>query len=287
VLLAPSWAHGATDSFLRRVRERSDALGGVPIHTHLLQTPVQKAYGLRRRGISTLEWLDGLGMVDRRVVYGHAIHVSERDIELMGRRQACVTNHPSCNLHMRNGIAPVVAMRAAGVTVAMGMDDKTINDDEDAVMEVRMLHKLHRLHSFDLTAPPLDAYAAIEMATINGARVCGFEGETGALQPGMKADAIVVDLGRVERDPWIDPRLDPIEGFVQRALGEDVRSGDQGSRRHGGSPGSDDGCGGVVPRGARVLCATAAAGAGDARRHARPHQAACASLVPHLARGHD
>jgi cytosine/adenosine deaminase-related metal-dependent hydrolase len=224
ILLAPSWAHGATDAFLRRVRERSDALGGVPIHMHLLQTPVQKAYGLRRRGMGTLEWLDGLGMVDRRMVYGHAIHVTERDIELMGRRQACVTNHPSCNLHMRNGIAPVVAMRAAGVTVAMGMDDKTINDDEDAVMEVRMLHKLHRLHSFDLTAPPLDAYAALEMATVNGARVCGFEGETGALLPGMKADAIVVDLARTERDPWIDPRLDPVEGFVQRALGEDVRT---------------------------------------------------------------
>jgi cytosine/adenosine deaminase-related metal-dependent hydrolase len=224
VLLAPSWAHGATDDFLRRVRDRSDALGGVPIHMHLLQTPVQKAYGLRRRGMGTLEWLDGLGMVDRRMVYGHAIHVTERDIELMGRRGACVTTHPSCNLHMRNGIAPVVPLRAAGVTVAMGMDDKTINDDEDAVMEVRMLHKLHRLHSFDLTAPALDAYAALEMATVNGARVCGFDGETGALLPGMKADAIVVDLARTERDPWIDPRLDPVESFVQRALGEDVRT---------------------------------------------------------------
>jgi 5-methylthioadenosine/S-adenosylhomocysteine deaminase len=224
VLLAPSWAHGATEDFLRRVRGRSDALGGVPIHMHLLQTPVQKAYGLRRRGISTLEWLDGLGLVDRRVAYGHAIHVTERDIELMGQRGACVTTHPSCNLHMRNGITPVVPMRAAGVTVALGMDDKTINDDEDAVMEVRMLHKLHRLHSFDLTAPALDAYEALEMATVNGARVCGFEGETGALLPGMKADVIVVDLARVERDPWIEPRLDPVEGFVQRALGEDVRT---------------------------------------------------------------
>jgi 5-methylthioadenosine/S-adenosylhomocysteine deaminase len=230
VLLAPSWAHGATDAFLRRVRERSDTLGGVPIHMHLLQTPVQKAYGLRRRGISTLEWLDGLGMVDRRVAYGHAIHVTERDIELMGQRGACVTTHPSCNLHMRNGITPVVAMRAAGVTVAMGMDDKTVNDDEDAVMEVRMLHKLHRLHSFDLTTPALDAYEAVEMATVNGARVCGFDGEVGALLPGMKADVILVDLARVERDPWIDPRLDPIEGFVQRALGEDVRTAIIGGR---------------------------------------------------------
>jgi cytosine/adenosine deaminase-related metal-dependent hydrolase len=87
-----------------------------------------------------------------------------------------------------------------------------------------MLHKLHRLHSFDLTAPALDAYAALEMATVNGARVCGFDGETGALLPGMKADAIVVDLARTERDPWIDPRLDPVESFVQRARGEDVRT---------------------------------------------------------------
>jgi 5-methylthioadenosine/S-adenosylhomocysteine deaminase len=224
VLLAPSWAHGATEDFLRRVRARSDALGGVPIHMHLLQTPIQKAYGLRRRGRSTLEWLDGLGLVDRQVVYGHAIHVTARDIALMGRRGTCVTNHPSCNLHMRNGIAPVVPMRAAGVTVAMGMDDKTINDDEDAVMEVRMLHKLHRVHTFELTAPALDAYEAIEMATVNGARACGFAGETGALLPGMKADAILVDLGRVERDPWIHPGLDPVEGFVQRAMGEDVRT---------------------------------------------------------------
>lgn len=224
ILLALSWAHGATADFLRRVRERSDALGGVTIHMHMLQTPVQKAYGLRCRGMGTLEWLDGLGLVDRQVVYAHAIHVTERDIELMGRRGACVTTHPSCNLHMRNGIAPVVQMRAAGVTIAMGMDDKTINDDEDAVMEVRMLHKLHRLHSFDLTAPALDAYEALEMATVNGAKACGFEGETGALLPGMKADAIVVDLARVERDPWIDPRLDVAEGLVQLALGEDVRT---------------------------------------------------------------
>jgi len=224
VLLAPSWAHGVTEDFLRRVRARADALGGVPIHMHLLQTPVQKAYGLRRRGRTTVEWLDELGLVDRQVVFGHAIHVTRREIELMGRRQACVTNHPSCNLHMRNGIAPVVPMRAAGVTVAMGMDDKTINDDEDAVMEVRMLHKLHRLHTFELTAPALDAYDALETATVNGARVCGFEGEIGTLVPGRKADAILVDLARVERDPWIDPRLDPIEAFVQRALGEDVRT---------------------------------------------------------------
>jgi cytosine/adenosine deaminase-related metal-dependent hydrolase len=169
-----------------------------------------------------MQWLDEVGLVAKNVTYGHAIHVTQADIELIGRRGASVTNHPSCNFIMRNGITPVMQMRKAGVTVAMGMDDKTINDDEDAVMELRMMHKVHRLSTYELTEPPMDAYEAFEIATLNGARVCGFEGVTGALVPGMKADAVLVDLERVENEPWLDPRSDIVEAFVQRAMGSDV-----------------------------------------------------------------
>lgn len=220
VLLSPSWAHGLTEGFARRVVEV--AAGKIQIHMHTLQSPVQKAYGLRRHGKPTMQWLDEVGLVAKNVTYGHAIHVTAADIELMGRRGASVTNHPSCNFIMRNGITPVMQMRKAGVNVALGMDDKTINDDEDAVMELRMMHKVHRLSSFELTEPPLDAYEAFEIATLNGARVCGFEGETGALLPGMQADAVLVDLERVENEPWLDPRSDIVEAFVQRAMGSDV-----------------------------------------------------------------
>ena len=222
MLLAPCWAHGASEGFLRRVRAKSEARGGVMIHMHLLQSPVQKAYGLRRHGKSTVSWLDDLGLVESNVAYGHAIHVTEGEIELMGRRQVSVTSHPSCNFHMRNGITPVMPLRAAGVNVAMGLDDKTINDDEDAVMELRMMHKVHRLHSFELTASTLSAYEALEIATLNGAKAAGFAGEVGALLPGMKGDAILVDLDRVTRDPWIDPDFDIAEAFVERAMGADV-----------------------------------------------------------------
>jgi 5-methylthioadenosine/S-adenosylhomocysteine deaminase len=222
ILLAPSWAHGASEEFLRRVRARSEALGGVMIHMHLLQSPVQKAYGLRRHNKPTVFWLDDLGLVDSHVAYGHAIHVTMPEIELMGRRHASVTSHPSCNFHMRNGITPVMPLRAAGVNVAMGLDDKTINDDEDAVMELRMMHKVHRLDTYELTSPPLGAYEALEIATVNGAKAAGFGGEAGALLPGMKGDAVLVDLDRVAHDPWLDPALDIAEAFVERALGSDV-----------------------------------------------------------------
>ena len=222
VLLSPSWAHGLSETFARRIVDAAARKGGVQIHMHTLQLPVQKAYGLRRHGRPTLQWLDEVGLVAKNVTYGHAIHVTQADIALMGRRGVSVTNHPSCNFIMRNGITPIMQMRKAGVNVAMGLDDKTINDDEDAVMELRMMHKVHRISTYELTEPPLDAYEAFEIATLNGARVCGFEGETGALLPGMKADAVLVDLDRVEREPWLDPRTDIVEAFVQRAMGSDV-----------------------------------------------------------------
>jgi len=85
-----------------------------------------------------------------------------------------------------------------------------------------MMHKVHRLHGFDLTSRALSAYEALEIATLNGAKAAGFEGEVGALLPGMKGDAILVDLDRVARDPWIDPEFDVVEAFVERAMGADV-----------------------------------------------------------------
>jgi len=222
ILLSVAWAHGTTESYLKKVRDLAAQRGKVQIHMHTLQTPVQKAYGLRAHGKPTMRWLDELGLVDRNVTYGHAIHVTEADIALIAQKGASITHHPSCNLHMRNGVAPVMQYLRAGVNVAMGMDDKTINDDEDAVMEVRMIHKIHRLSSFELGDAPMDAYTALQIATTNAARVCGFENELGTLKPGMKADAILVDLERIAEDPWLDPDLDIVEAFVQRGLGSDV-----------------------------------------------------------------
>lgn len=223
ILLSPSWAHGATDDLLRRSKAMADRLN-TQLHMHLLQTPIQKAYGLRAHGKPTMQWLDDLGLVDRNVTYGHAIHVTEADIALMAARGASVTTHPSCNLNMRNGLAPIWHMVQAGVTVAMGMDDKTINDDEDAIMELRMIHKLHRIPDFDLAKPALDAHAVLAMGTVNAARVSGFGDELGALAPGLKADVILVDLDGVLDDPWLDPDLDIAEAFVHRARGTDVNT---------------------------------------------------------------
>jgi len=230
VLLSPSWAQAVTESFLIRAKETADRLGKVPIHMHCVQTPVQRAFSFRKYGKSAIAWLDGLGLVDENLTLGHAVWVTDEDIDRLATRRASITSHPSCNLGMRNGLAPIYEMHRRGVNVAMGLDDKTINDDEDAVMELRMLHRLHRVPDYDLTTPALDAYDVLRMGTLNGARAVGFGGQIGALRPGMKADMILVDLDRVLRDPWMIEDLPIAEAFVHRAMGEDVDTAIVGGR---------------------------------------------------------
>ncbi len=225
IIFGPSWAMGATDAFLKQVKARADELGKLPIHMHTLQTPVQKQYGFRKYGKSLVAHLDDLGLVDENLVLGHATFVTEADIELLASKGASVTHHASCNLAIRNGIAPVYYMLQAGVNVGMGLDDKGINDDEDAIMEMRLIHRLHRVSGFDLNGTPaLDAFDILKIGTINTARVCGYAGEVGALKPGMQADAILVDLEEAMADPWMSPDLSVAEVFIHRCKGIHVNT---------------------------------------------------------------
>jgi len=225
IIFGPSWAQGSTEDFFKRVKRRADELGKIPIHIHTLQTPHQKAYGLRKYGKSLLFRLNDLGLVDENLVLGHAVYLDEADIELLAAHHASTTHHPSCNFAVRNGISPVYFLHKAGVNVALGIDDKGINDDEDAIMELRMIYYLHRVSGFDLAhTPPLDAFDVLQMGTTNAARVCGFDGEVGALKNGMKADAILVDLEEIMEDPWMSPDLNIAEIFIHRAKGMHVNT---------------------------------------------------------------
>lgn len=224
ILISPSWAQGCTEEFLLRAKETADGLHKVPIHMHCLQTPIQKAFSLRKYGKTAIAYLDDLGLIDTNTVLAHAIWVTEQDIEILARKGASVTSHPSCNLAMRNGITPVYFMQQQGVNVALGMDDKTINDDEDIMMELRMMQKLHRVPSYQLETPALDAFTVLEMATSNAATVVGFPNQVGTLQPGRLADMVLVDIERIMNSPWMSPDTGIMDAVMNRALGSDVNT---------------------------------------------------------------
>lgn len=216
--MAPQWC---SDEILMEIQEKSKKYDNARIHLHVLQTVLQREYGIRKYGKSLAQHLNDIGLMANNVTFGHAIWLSEEDIKTMAETGTSVSHHASCNLNMRNGIQPVNALKEAGVLVAIGLDDKGLNDDEDFIQEMRLIQKLHRIsgHSFD--TPCLSGEEIIKMGTINSAKVTGFEGIIGTLEPGMKADLIMVNLDNVLQ-PWIDSRVSLTEAFIHRAKGNDV-----------------------------------------------------------------
>ena len=106
---------------------------------------------------------------------------------------------------------------------ALGIDEKSINDDEDAFMELRMIYYLSRLSGFDLVEnKALTANEVFTMGTRNAARSLGYEGMLGALLPGMKADVVLLDLKEIEHKPVVVPGADPAQTMIHRAFGRHV-----------------------------------------------------------------
>lgn len=218
--MAPQWC---SDELLMAIQDRCKYYNNAKIHLHVLQTVLQKAYGLKRYGKSLVSHLYDIGLASPNVTYGHAIWLTSEDMELMADTQTSVTHHASCNLNMRNGIQPLMALKDKGVLVAIGLDDKGINDDEDYIQEMRLIHKLHRVSGFDFDTPKLSAVDIIKMATINASHVTGFSNITGTLKKGKKADMSLVSLINI-LEPWIDDRISLLEAFIHRAKGTDVQS---------------------------------------------------------------
>lgn len=224
IILGPTWAHGCTDAFYEKLRRLSEEYGGLPMHIHTLQTPYQREYGERKYGKSLLAHMKDCGIVDEHLVLGHAVYLTESDMELLGEAHASVTHHPSCNLLMRNGIAPVWYMLQHGVNVALGIDEKQLADDEDVLEELRMIYALHRVPDYDMAhTPALTPFQVLAMGTTNAARTVGLDGKLGKLQKGQLADLIVVDTHHMTEDPWTAPDADIRSLFIHRAQGRFVK----------------------------------------------------------------
>ena len=217
--LAPQWC---TKDLLVGIRREADRLG-VPIHTHALQTIFQKNYALRFLGKSLIAYMNDIGLLGRNVVIGHCVFPTESDIELLARTDTGVTHHPSCNLRVRNGIAPAFHMLRAGVRVGLGLDGKSINDDDDFIQEMKVCFLLHRIPCLDVDSPHLSARHVFKMATEIGSTLVGYGDELGRLEPGRKADLVLLDYKDMCR-PFVDPSHDPIETLLYRGIGRHVHT---------------------------------------------------------------
>lgn len=175
---------------------------GVSLHTHLAENSDDIAYSRERFSCTPAEYAEELGWVGPDVWHAHCVQLDAPGIALFARTGTGVAHCPCSNMRLGSGIAPVRAMRDAGVPVGLGVDGSASNDGADMLGEVRTALLLQRV-GFGPDA--MRAREALEIATLGGARVLGRD-DIGALAPGMAADVAAFDLRGVgHAGGWHDP----------------------------------------------------------------------------------
>jgi len=174
---------------------------GVMLHTHLAENDEDVAYSLAQFGCRPGQYAEDLGWTGPDVWHAHCVKLNSSEIELFSRSLTGVSHCPCSNCRLGSGIAPVRAMRDAGVRVGLGVDGSASNDSGNLIAEARMAMLLQRVAR---GADAMSAREVLEIATLGGARVLG-RGDLGSIEPGKRADLAIWDISGVEAAGAWDP----------------------------------------------------------------------------------
>ena len=197
---------------------------GLPVATHLNESQDELDWLLRGEGpwqplaemlvepegTSGIRSLAAAGLLDERVAVAHCVKVDEEEIGLLAGHGVAVTHCPRSNALLGCGIAPLAELRAAGIRIGIGTDGVSSVPSHDFFEELRTVISFARARSE--RADALSATAALELATLGGARALGLDGEIGSLVPGKRADLTLVSLSGSPYLPWEDPAAAVVYG---------------------------------------------------------------------------
>lgn len=214
---APRFAVSCTAELLSAVaklaRER-----GVMIHTHASENKTECAMVEQETGMRNIAYLESVGISGKHVALAHCVHVDGDELNLLNSSGTNVVHCPSSNLKLGSGIAPVKEMLEAGVSVSIGADGAACNNRLDMFTEMRTAALLQKvLHGPEV----LPARQALRLATIEGAKAMGLEKEIGSIEPGKRADIVVLNVTALHATP--KPR-DLSSAIVYSCQPEDVRT---------------------------------------------------------------
>lgn len=174
---------------------------GVMLHTHLAENDEDIAYSLAQFGCRPGQYAEDLGWTGDDVWHAHCVKLDTAEIDLFARSRTGVAHCPCSNCRLGSGIAPVRAMRDAGVRVGLGVDGSASNDAGNLIGEARQAMLLQRVQN---GADAMSAREALEIATLGGAQVLGRD-DCGSLAPGQRADIAVWDVSGLEAAGAWDP----------------------------------------------------------------------------------
>ncbi len=214
-MLAPHAPYTCPRELLEKVIAAAQDLD-VPIHIHLAETHDNVEWSLEHYGKRPVQAMDEVGLFEAKVLAAHCVYLDYRDIEIVIERGVGVAHCPGSNLKLASGMAPADALIKAGARIGLGTDGCGSNNNLDLLEEARLAALIAKVREDDPTAVPADA--ALQMATMGGARAGYLEDTIGSLQPGKRCDCILVDLDA----PHMQPHHSLVSHMIYSARASDV-----------------------------------------------------------------
>ncbi|MBL9199137.1 MAG: amidohydrolase [Opitutaceae bacterium] len=190
----------------------------VPVLMHLAEMTEEMTLLRKDHNMTPVEFLDSVGLLNRRLVAAHCIFVTDSDIALLKARDAGVAHNMVANIKSAKGVAPALRMFDDGLRVGLGTDGPMSGNTLDLIGQLGYVAKVHKLDRKDRNVMP--AIKVVEMATLGGARAIHREADLGSLEPGKLADVIIVD----HESTAMVPLFDVYSALVYAASPRDVRT---------------------------------------------------------------
>ncbi len=215
VMLGPHAPYTCPPDYLKQVLSLAQETG-VGINIHVAETLDEMDTIKGDYGMSPVALLEKTGVFEVPVLAAHCVHVNDEDIAILKEYGVGVAHNPESNMKLASGIAPVPSMLEEGIAVGLGTDGASSNNDLDMLQETRTCALLHKVNSMNPTVLP--AEQVLSMATSLGAKALHLEDQIGCLEPGYKADMILINLDQ----PHMTPRYDLIANLVYAGKASDV-----------------------------------------------------------------
>jgi 5-methylthioadenosine/S-adenosylhomocysteine deaminase len=174
-----------------------------PVQIHLHETATEVREGKASYGMSPLVLLDQLAFLSPRVQVVHLTNATDDELDRLARSGAGVVHCPQSNLKLGSGLCSIARLVARGIPWALGTDGAASNNGLDLLQEARVAILLARMLAIQTDDRPVvpDTLATLRAATLGGAHVLGLGAEIGSLEPGKRADLILIDLDDIAQLP--------------------------------------------------------------------------------------
>jgi cytosine/adenosine deaminase-related metal-dependent hydrolase len=212
VQYGPNGVQWCTKKLLEAVAEASQRTGR-RVHMHLLETRYQRQWLDAEYPDGVVRLLDSIGLLSPRLTLAHCVWARPEELELLAERGVIISVNTSSNLHLHSGIAPVQRMIEKRCSIALGIDGKALDDDDDSLRELRLSYLLHAGSGFELARSRLEA---LQSAVRNGRYAVTNVDERGILEPGAPADVLLLDWAALDND-GLRSDIDPVNLLFSRA----------------------------------------------------------------------